>query len=167
MRHPFPDPADQLDPDLFTKRQRRYSYRLNAWMCSKALSLILEFIRDSGNDPDARPSVEWIADRVDDATVELGRQWLASGYDYQGSAPDGVIVWERTYGMATSAAEFALREYDPEKRERWARGGAHSRRGPNYTVHALRALPEGLTAMEQARELGCSIRTVRSLRAQL
>jgi hypothetical protein len=167
MPRRFPSPEDQLDPRRYSEEEREYSYRLNAWMCSRGHLLIYKFIRESGNDPTARPAVEWMASRLDDLTVELGRRWIASAYDYDGHVPDGVIEWESVHTMATSAAEFALREYDPRKRERRAHGGSRSRRGPSYTLDMLRALPSGLTATQQAVELGCSIRTIRSLRAQL
>lgn len=131
------------------------------WLCRIAAQKIYQGWKSGEVPPAHEELVEYLDSRLFPHVKRLNL--LA---DYQSTGSKHNLSGEKYNSELESAAAFALATSDPcEYFAEQSRRGRKSRRGPSYTPDMLDPL-DGSTAAEQAERLGCSVRTVMSLRAK-
>lgn len=130
------------------------------WLCRLAGTELYRHFRTG----EVIPTADELADWLDAKAWPKVRSFVV---DYQSNASKGQWTGTQYRRQLERAAAFCLENYDPVPIFiRASRGGQRSRRGKKYTIVDLMPL-DGLSAREQAEKIGCSVRTVRRLRAEL
>jgi hypothetical protein len=160
MRHyPYPEPRLHLRaPDTwpaFVPLPPRYwdhSTHVVRWMGRNALRYLHEQHKAGEQPPSVRALATWL--------LEMTRRQAPQHFGY--------VTRDKVDYQAESAAEFALREYDPEHRvyKRAANGGRKGRPRRSPHMDALRELAH-LKPTPAGRVLGIGPEQVRRLRKQI
>jgi hypothetical protein len=137
-----------------------YGTDIISWMDSVTLQYLGKFYGKRQPFPEASELALWLREK----TLRDGGDYILSGQE--GKAGKYRLSAEDLTRKTTDAAAFALLHFDPvfyDQRRKW---GEDTSRGPSFT-QADYAKYSHLTAAKAALAMGCSVRTIRRLRAAL